>query len=477
MSNKLLDKFKNNNGLVNALFIYILANGIGQGTTLLTNIFFTRFMTKADYGMYSNYYAYVALLSPFVGIDLYFGLANAYIDYKQDIYKFRSSVLLLSLFGLFTSGTVMVGLKFFNLISIDYNVILFLMLHAFGFFLVNYYIQSMNMENRYIAKGAMMAVPNLLQAGFAVVALFICNSYFSRVIGASVAVFACGIVAAVLIIAKAKPVYNGEYWKYALKISVPAIIGSVSSMIMQQCDNVMITEMIDAEATAVYSLIFYVGYILMAVSQATSGVWQVWIFNALSKRAYKKIPVVQKWYTLFMLFLATGLYMIAPEIIKILSPRDYWHFEYVSPFVVGSFMMIMYTTHISVIEYEKKTVVSSSIVAIAAGFNIILNSILIREIGALGASFASVASYFLIWIMSGLYLQRKGKYYFRLRTYLINICAILALATLFYFVREQIIIRYAVFMVILLAELFVFWRKKDELFAIFKNKDNFFSQE
>ncbi len=74
------NKLRTTNEFFNATFVYILANGIGQGTTLLANTFFTRYMSQNDYGLYSNYYSYVAILTPFVGLNLYFGLMNAYID-------------------------------------------------------------------------------------------------------------------------------------------------------------------------------------------------------------------------------------------------------------------------------------------------------------------------------------------------------------------------------------------------------------
>ena len=118
--------------------VYIFANGIGQGTTLLSNIFFTRYMSQTDYGLYSNYYSIGALLVPFVGMNLYFALSNAYIDYKDVIHKYRSSMLLLSNIGVIITAAAMILIKLVIGLSLPWICVFLAIAHAYGFFLVNY---------------------------------------------------------------------------------------------------------------------------------------------------------------------------------------------------------------------------------------------------------------------------------------------------------------------------------------------------
>ena len=462
-----LSAFKTTNAYFNASIVYIIANGIGQGTTLLSNIFFTRYMTKSDYGLYSNYYSYVALFVPFVGLNLYYGLINAYSDYKKEIHKLRSSALLLSMFGIVISALLLVCINHTLGLSMPSIAIFLILAHSYGFFLVNYHINSMNMENCYIAKGLMLAVPNILQAVFAAIAVVICNTYISRAIGSTLGILLCGIVAAVLILRSEVPIVNFGYWKYVLKISLPAIIGSVSIMIMQQCDKVMITSMIGAEANAVYSLVFYIGYILYAVLQATSGAWQAWLFRVLDAGKKESITKVQKWYLFFMTILATGLYMIAPEIIRILSPSDYWHFEYVPPFVVGSYLILMYTINMGIIQYDKRTDVNSAIVTIAAIMNVMLNYLLIPRFGGVGAAYTSVLSYLLIFVLTSAYLFVKREFHFSMIQYLTNACLVTALGACFYYVKEMIWIRYVFFVAVLLFEGIYMIRRREDIQSLF----------
>lgn len=464
---RIFGKLKTTNEFFNATFVYIITNGIGQGTTLLANIFFTRYMSQSDYGLYSNYYSYVAILVPFVGMNLYFGLTNAYMDYKEDIKRLRSSVLILSVIGLVITASVMLVANMIIGLTIPVVCIILALAHAYGFFLVNFYIYSMNMENLFVAKGLMLAVPNVLQALLAGIAVVILNTFVSRAVGATIGILSCGIVAAVLILKEARPTINAEYWKYVLRISLPAIIGSVSAMIMQQCDKVMITSMTGAEATAVYALIYNIGYILYAVQQATNGAWQAWIYNTMESKKYGNIKDVQEWYMFFMLVLATGLYMIAPEIIKILSPESYWYFEYVVPFIVGSYLMLMYSMNMAIMQYEKRTDVSSIIVAIAAAINIVLNYLLIPRFGGAGAAYTSVVSYLFIFVASGIFLKLKGDYYFKNKYYLTNIIVVSLMGVLFYQVMDKTLIRYIMFFCVLAAEGIYLLLRKDSVRKMF----------
>ena len=101
------------------------------------------------------------------------------------------------------------------------------------------------------------------------------------------------------------------------------------------------------------------------------------------------------------------------EIIKILSPPDYWHFEYVVPFVIGSYIMLMYSMQLSVVYYRKKTGVVSAIVSLSAVINIVLNYLLIPRYGGVGAAYTSVVSYLFIFIVTEIYLKIKHDFHFR----------------------------------------------------------------
>ncbi len=460
-------RFKTNNEFFNASLIYIIANGIGQGTTLLSNVFFTRYMSKTEYGLYSNYYSYVAILGPFVGLNLYYGLINAHTDYRSKFHEVRSSLLLLSFIGCVGAFFVGCALNFILGTPIAISNIILAVVHAYGFFLINFYMHSMNMENKYISKGIALAVPSVLQALIAGIAVVISNNYISRAVGATASIFLCGFILSIKIIKDSKPSINRIYWMYALRISLPAIIGSVSSMIMQQSDKAMLTALVGADSTAVYALVFNIGYILLAVQQATNGAWIAWIYKSLDYKRTDKVITVQKWYLVFMVIIVTLLYLTAPDIIRLLSPKEYWCFELVIPFVWGSFLMCINSMLGSVIQYNKRTDFISGITAFAAITNIILNFSFIKKWGMIGAAFSSVLAYIIIYIISSFYLHNKNAYIFKTVYYVKSAIAVAIIGICFYFVKNLSLIRYVVFGTILLAEGLFCFLKKGEIKSLF----------
>lgn len=162
--------------------------------------------------------------------------------------------------------------------------------------------------------------------------------------------------------------------------------------------------------------------------------------------------------------------MLAPEIIKILSPRSYWHFEYVVPFIIGSYLMLMYNFHMSVTQYKKKTGVVSAIVSLAAIVNVVLNYIVIPKIGGVGAAYTTVVSYIFIFVVSGVYLNKRREYYFKLKYFVFFGTLVVLLGIVFYVVRSTVAIRYGVFGIVLLLEALYALRKKDEVRHLFSGE-------
>lgn len=390
------------NPLVKSSIIYVIANVIGQGMSFAGIVVFTRIMSQADYGNYSTYYAYVALLTVLVGGNLYFPLNNAYIDKKNEIRQFRKSVLALSVLIMLIVMMLVLSIGTFLLGRFSAFIVVMATIHSYGFFLVNYRIYSANMENDYRKKGLMLVFPNFLQFVFALalVLMFPAGGYQARVIGSTAGVAIVGTIVFLELIRDEGDLINREYWKYALSISLPSIAMSLSSMLMQQCDKVMITNIRGADETAVYSVIYYLGYALIAIDQAMSPVRQAWIFRRLDKKELFTPKLTQKWYMFVIAALALGVTIAGPEIIKIMAPEKYWKYEYIPPFVISACLMALYGFHAEVILFYKKNNILSLSVLICAVVNIVLNALFIPKYGALAACYTTIVAYGMLLVIT-----------------------------------------------------------------------------
>ena len=445
--------FNRVNSYIKATVFYIIGNGIGQGLLLLSTIVFTRIMSRTDYGLYSTYYSTVSLFTTLVGANLYHAVNNAYIDYKNDIHEFRASNLFLSTLVFFSISMIFIVLNFF--VGFPFFFVIAALLHSFSFFVITFYNNSANMENRFIAKSVLLILPNLFQIVLSIVFIMTLpiSSLNARVIGSTLGVAVCSSFAYITMIKGHTKLINKEYWVYALKISVPSILTSISSMIMSQSDHIMITVFRNANETAVYSLVYYVGYIIFAIIQAVDGVVKMWIFNTLDRGNIKNVRLIQKWYLFSFSTIVVGILMVAPEIVKLLSPKSYWNFHYIGPFVIGSFIMSMYNLYGNEGLYYKKTGQLAICISIAAVVNLILNFFMINLLGGIGAAISTAISYFIVFL-GEMFFEKKWFYnLFCKKYFFVSLAFVMVVSLIFELIYSNIVLRYSFYMVLLITAL------------------------
>ena len=451
------------NPLLKSSIIYIVATIIGQGMTFLGIIVFTRLMDQNDYGLYSTYYAYVSVVTVLIGANLHYALNNAYIE-KNRIKEFRKSVLCLSFVIMILSSVVVLLAGKILLNEFSVFIIVMLLLHSYGFFVINYRMYSANMENDYKRKQWLLILPYAFQLIIPILfMLFLSQTSFEiRVIGSTVGV--CGI-AVLLFIEMMR--YKGKLidindWKYALSIALPSVVMSISYMLMQQCDKVMITNICGSSDTAVYSVIYYLGYAIIAVDQAVAPVRQAWIYQKLDEQDVHEAGNIQKWYLVVIAILTTGLIMAGPEVVKIIAPSSYWQFEYIVPFVVSACMMMLYRFYTEITLFYKKNMILSMCVCVCAIINIILNAVLIPRAGAVAACYTTVVSYFLLFILTGIVSGKCMKHIYSKKVFLCFILWISGVSVLSYTVYETMWIRYIVYGSLLMIILIYTYVKRSE---------------
>lgn len=457
-----------NNSFINASLWYIIANFLGQGIVLLSNIIFTRIMNQNDYGLYSTYYSIVALLTPFVGANLFVGLNNGYFDFKENRKDFRGAVFFLSLIVFIAfSGVFLLLQKFllpiFN-INIPFIIGIFTLIHAYSFFIVNYFNNYENMENHYKVKSLLMFFPNFLQVGLSILLILLIskNGYYERIIGSVSGVFICALIPAIVMLFNTKKLINKEYYKYALKLSVPSVLSSIAYMIMQQSDHIMITAFVGAEYTAVYSLVYVIGNVVYAFLQATGGAFQSWIYRVLDSGKTEAIKNIQKWYLFFFIIIAYGLLMISPEVIKLLAPESYWDFRYIPPFVAGSSLLVLNSMYCNIAEFNKKQDKVSLCVLAAAVINVVLNFIFIKLFGALAAAYTSLFAYICLVLFDKILVDKIGTCFYSNKYFIIYFIIICLGCILFLFVEDHIFIRYIMyFLLIIILGLYLLKNKKE----------------
>ncbi len=436
-----------------ASIYYVIANIIGQGIVLISSAWFTRMMSKADFGLVSTYSTWVLVLNTFICLNLFISVRTAYVDFKDDYDNYNSSVLMFSLLCGAVMTMLIVGITKIAGMKFGLWEVLLACVQSVALNIINYMLAIQSMKNEYRQRTLMMIAPNWTHIILSVVLMliFTANLYMTKIVGNAIGLVVFGIICTIALFCKEKPKIIPKYWKYSLTISVPSIFHTLSDLILMQCDRLMLTSMVGAEETAEYSVIYNVSSIIVAIYQAINGAWVPWFFEKVKKNDQKSIRKYQGYYMLFFSLFSCGMMTISPELIKMMSPNTYWSgIRYVAPIVVASYLIFMYAFFSSYLLYMKRTVRIAVNTIVAALLNFGLNLWLIPQYKAVGAVIATVVAYTLLFIKHLIAISNEGRVFFSISNMWINIIWVSAFGVAFYFIRDLWWLRYGFFIFITL---------------------------
>ena len=445
-----------------ASIYYVIANIIGQGIVLISSAWFTRMMTKADYGLVSTYSTWVLVLNTFICLNLFISVRTAYIDFKDDYDNYNSSVLTLSILCGMVMTILIIGIT--KVLGMNFGIweVLLACIQSVGLNIVNYMLAIQSMKNEYKQRTFMMIAPNWTHIILSVVLMLIFtgNLYMVKIAGNAFGLVVFGIICTVALFRKTAPRIIPKYWKYSLRISVPSIFHTLSDLILMQCDRLMLTSMVGAEETAEYTVIYNVSSIIVAIYQAINGAWIPWFFEKVKMNDETGIRKYQGYYMLLFSLFSCGMMTISPELIKIMSPRNYWNgIRYVAPIVVASYLIFMYAFFSAYLLYMKRTVRIAVNTIVAAVLNLGLNFWLIPQYKAVGAVIATVVAYTVLFIIHMAAVLKDGRRFFSITCMWGNIAAVSVFGIAFYFIRDTWWLRYGLFVFVVMVVYLISVRK------------------
>ena len=381
---------------------YTVTNFTVRGLAFFTMPIFTRMLTKEEYGAFSNYTAWLGILTILTTLDLYTSVQRAVHDFKDDKDGYLSSVLVLgTLFTTVCYVVVLVCRSFFTQLfdmNITYINILFM------YMLVSPAIQLLQTKHRFEMKykfvTALTFLSTLSTVGISVALVwFMQNRLLGRVIGQTVTLTIVNLVIAGYIILKGRK-FKLEYCKYALLISVPLIPHFLGSSLLGTTDRIVINKFCGEEYTALYSVVYTCSMVIILLQTSLNMAWNPWFFEHLHKENYAPVKKAFKPFVLIYCVIAYLIMLFAPEIVFVVGGKAYLDSVLLMPSIMmGSVCFFMYSLYVSTELYHKKTF-GISVRTIAAGlFNFITNIILIPLFGYVAAAYTTLASYFLLLIL------------------------------------------------------------------------------
>lgn len=215
-----------------------------------------------------------------------------------------------------------------------------------------------------------------------------------------------------------------------IRYSIPLIPTSVLWWIVSSADLFMVSRFLGEDVNGLYTVAYRIPAL---ISFAAVIFFRAWQMSAISEFGTKECS---RYYTkvfdsyVSMMFIASaGIMMLLEFLTHLLTSESFWGSFRYAPFLVVAALMQSFCNFLSGIYNASgnnhKSLTTS---AVAAGVNIVLNLILIPFVKVQGAAFATMAAYFICFIIRLSDTQQIAKYTVGWRKLGLNICVLMLMA-------------------------------------------------
>lgn len=410
----------------------------------------TRILTTSEYGKVSTYAAWMALIAYIIGMALEYSVRNAYIDFREDMPRYMSALCGLSIVGLSIIGIIIFfANKVFN--QMTDVLCICCILHAYVHSLVNYMNMKFTMYEQYIRRVLILVLPNLFSSILGVILIINLadNKYMGRIWGYILVFIPLGLFILLTQFYKGKTFYNKKYWEYALIISTPMIAHGLSNVIMNNFDRILLSTLRNDSEAGIYSLVYNFSMVAIAITTAVENLWIPWFTKKMEYRQESVINRYVKIYLYFVLIMICGILMIAPEVLMLMSDRDYWGGKIIiAPIVLSSFVMFFYSLHVSVEIYYKSSKYTAFNTFVAATTNVVLDILFIPRFGMLGAAYTTLFSYVVSFLMHYRYSKKLNGELFPFKIYILPLMIVMGMTIVSYIFIDMWVVRWIIAIVL-----------------------------
>jgi len=462
----LLHNFNGLSPAIKASISFFIASIVASGISYLTMPIYTRLLTTTEYGQTAVFLTWTQVFGIIAMFSLSYGVFNnGMIDNPNNRDEYSFSMLILS-----------------NIITLIFSFLLFLLYPIIDSYLkidspllilmcVIFYFQPAykfwTARQRYEFKYRKVLFWSIvvgIMSPIVAVSLILLSQpgerLYARIFGAEIVLIIIYIGFYMYIGFQNKWKVTTKYWKQALLFNIPLIPHYLSSYLLNSSDKLMISYLVDDNATALYSVSYSIAAIGLIIWAAINSSLVPYTYEKCKENDFRSINRVTLPLISLVAIGCVGIIMLAPEIIKIMATTEYLEAIYVIPPIVGGvFFQVQYFIYANIVYYYKKPayVMIGSITAVV--LNITLNYFFIKEWGYIAAGYTTLFC-FSIQALIDYYAMRRvvGKNVYNMK-YIFTISLFIVFIALFSnLLYELLIIRYVILGIMLTA--LISYRKK-----------------
>lgn len=413
---KLIEKYKALSVQLKATIWFFVCSVLQRGISVITTPIFTRLLTTEEYGQFSVFNSWLSVITVFVTLNLSAGV------YTMGIVKFKEEekIFTSSLQGLnFTlcvawTGIYLLFRDFWNgLFSLTTVQMLAMLVMIWSSAAFNFWMTTQ--RNAYKYKLLVIVTLIVSIAKPVVGVLFVVNAedkVTARILGLMLVEVIAYTFAFVVQMVRGKKFCSLKYWKYAITFNLPLIPHYLAGSVLASSDRIMIQHMDGVAAAGIYSLAYSVSQVMTMVNEALNKTMSPWLYQKMRTKEYHLMPKVVYPSLGIVAFANLVLIAVAPELVAIFAPKEYYAAIYVIPPISMSvFFNYMYLCFAPFEFYYEKRIWTTIGTFTSATMNIILNYIFIPMFGYVAAGYTTLICYAVNTVMHYYFMRKVCRTY------------------------------------------------------------------
>lgn len=426
----------------------------------------SRVLSQEDIGLASTFIANRNIIVILATLAIYAFVNRAMIEFKNHKIDYICSITIYCIFSILLVFLIVLPFKnsIQNLLSLDDFLFywLFISILSFALFsIADYFCIFQNFAKTVFAI-TLLTGPVSQIVSVVLGYLMPHDKFIGRVLGLDALYFLISIILIIwlLFFRKGKR-FQIDYVSTSLRFTIPIIPHLLSQMVLTQCDLIMITSMLSAADSGIYSMGHTIGFLAFTVMSQIMVVWSPWVYRRLSEENYSAINNNFTIILLIGLLLSIGLLTISPEMVALFLPENYYLTNYVIPPLVASmFFQFCYIFVYDVEYYNKKSLQIAFASIIAAVVNLILNFIFIPRIGFYAACYTTLLSYFVLFFTNYLFARNlEVSKIYNMKIIFATIAFLVAYMAFSLMLVDLPLVRYLSFAIFSLV--LIVWKKED----------------
>lgn len=376
-----------------------------RGISFITTPIFTRIMDQEQYGLMATYNSWLSIIEVFAVLGLTSaGVFNSGLnEYRNERDKYIFSVLTLcNISTIIVFALVFIIKIFVPGFLMDYNLLVLMVIHFLLYPSQIFWTTRQRYEYKY--KLATMVTLGAVIIGQAIAIIAVVNTSTNQ---GAVKLWANEIGWIIFCI----PIYiflivrghnrnNLKRWKGIAFFAIPLIPHYLAQHVMSGADRIMISNMVSSSDAGIYNVVATISMISVIFWNAINASLIPYTYDKVNNKDYMPLNSLIKLLLIFYGVICISVVLIAPEVLEILAPKEYYKGVYAVPPIAGvAFLNALYNIYANIEFYHKKAKSITIATIVAAIVNIGLNALLIPHFSFIGAAYTTLVSNIVLLIM------------------------------------------------------------------------------